>query len=78
MSGDSNRLAKFDLKGRLWTYWGMMGRFPGGMDDPHTIDVDADGNLYVAEVWNNRVEKFVPRPDADKARLVGQKFVLPK
>jgi tripartite motif-containing protein 71 len=71
-----NRLAKFDLNGKLITYWGMVGRFAGGFDDPHTIDVDASGNLYVAEVWNNRVEKFVPREGADKSRLVGQKFVL--
>jgi DNA-binding beta-propeller fold protein YncE len=54
----------------------MYGRFAGGLDDPHTIDVDSSGNLYVVEVYNNRVEKFVPREDADKSRLVGQRFVL--
>ena len=76
VSGDGNRLAKFDLSGKLITYWGMHGRFAGGFDDPHTIDVDSLGNLYVAEVWNNRVEKFIPRQDADKSRLIGQKFIL--
>jgi len=34
------------------------------------------GNLYVVEVCNNRVEKFIPREDADKSRLIGQKFIL--
>jgi DNA-binding beta-propeller fold protein YncE len=68
-------LAKFDLNGKLQTYWGMYGRFAGGFDDPHTIDVDSAGNLYVVEVYNNRVEKFVPRQGADKPRLIGQKFV---
>jgi len=75
-SGAGNRLAKFDLNGRLLTYWGMYGRFPGAFDDPHTIDVDSSGNLYVVEVYNNRVEKFVPRDGADKSRLIGQKLVL--
>jgi len=75
-AGVANRLAKFDLNGRLQTYWGMYGRFAGGFDDPHAIDVDSAGNLYVVEVYNNRVEKFVPRPGADKSRLIGQKFVL--
>ncbi|HET7085872.1 MAG TPA: peptidyl-alpha-hydroxyglycine alpha-amidating lyase family protein [Rhizomicrobium sp.] len=75
VSGDGNRLAKFDLHGKLLTYWGMHGRFAGGFDDPHAIDVDADGNLYVAEVWNNRVEKFVPRAGADRSRLIGPRFI---
>jgi DNA-binding beta-propeller fold protein YncE len=74
-AGVGNRLAKFDLNGKLQTYWGMYGRFAGGFDDPHTIDVDSAGNLYVVEVYNNRVEKFVPRQGADKPRLIGQKFV---
>jgi DNA-binding beta-propeller fold protein YncE len=76
ISGAGNRLAKFDLNGKLITYWGMYGRGPGNFDDPHTIDVDSAGNLYVVEVYNNRVEKFIPREDADKSRLVGPKFIL--
>ena len=76
VSGAGNRLAKFDLNGKLITYWGMYGRGPGNFNDPHTIDVDSAGNLYVVEVFNNRVEKFVPREGADKARLVGKKFIL--
>jgi DNA-binding beta-propeller fold protein YncE len=75
-SGVGNRLAKFDLNGRLVTYWGMYGRFSGGFDDPHTIDVDSSGNLYVVEVFNNRLEKFVPSQGADKSRLIGPKLVL--
>ena len=76
VSGVGNRLAEFDLHGRLITYWGMYGRQSGWFDDPHTIDVDLSGNLYIAEVWNNRVEKFAPRPGANAARLIGKKFIL--
>ncbi len=43
-------------------------------DDPHTIDVDSAGNLYVVEVFNNRLEKFIPREPADKSRLIGTKL----
>jgi DNA-binding beta-propeller fold protein YncE len=75
VSGGGNRLAKYDLGGKLITYWGMYGRFPGGFDDPHTFDVDAAGNLYLVEVFNNRLEKFVPREGADRSRVIGPKFI---
>jgi hypothetical protein len=28
--------------------------------------------LYLAEVFNGRVQKFRPKPGADKAKMVGQ------
>jgi hypothetical protein len=33
-------------------------------------------NLHIAEVYNNHVEKFIPRDDADKSRLIGEKFIF--
>ena len=72
--GTTSRLAKFDLNGRLLTYWGTWGTAPGYMNQPHAFSVDAEGNLYVANGLNQRVEKFVPKPGADKARLVGAGF----
>ena len=36
------------------------------------MTVDQDGNLYLAEVFNGRVQKFRPKPGADPAKLVGQ------
>ena len=44
------------------------------MNQPHAFSVDPAGNLYVANGLNQRVEKFVPKPGADRARLVGQSF----
>ena len=38
---------------------------------PHHLSVDTEGNLYVAEIYNGRVQKFRPRKDADPNRLVG-------
>ena len=34
--------------------------------------MDGEGNLYVAEVFNGRVQKFRPKPGADRSQLVGQ------
>lgn len=73
-----NRIAKFNLNGELQTYWGTTGSDPGSFDNLHNFDVDANGNLFIADAWNNRIQKFVPNEHADPARLIGQEFVLPK
>jgi sugar lactone lactonase YvrE len=73
----TNRILKYDLNGKLLTYWGVGGKGNAGFDDPHTMTVDSEGNLYVADVYNETVKKFVPKPNADPARLVGRPFVLP-
>ncbi len=33
---------------------------------------DQEGNLYTAEVFNGRAQKFRPKPGADPAKLIGQ------
>ncbi len=74
VSGVGNRLVKFDAKtGERKTYWGMYGTQPGMFDNPHFMSVDSEGNLYVAIFTNQQVgiEKYVPRPNADKSRLIG-------
>jgi len=68
------RIAKFDLNGTLQTYWGVTGDAPGAMDNPHSFDVDENGNLFIADAWNNRLQKLVPSENADKARLIAQEF----
>lgn len=72
-----NRIAKFDLNGKLLTYWGVTGRSPGEFDNLHHWDVDAVGNLYVADGGNARIQKLVPKKGADHARLIGQQFFPP-
>jgi hypothetical protein len=44
------------------------------MDNPHSFDVDENGNLFIADAWNNRLQKLVPSENADKARLIAQEF----
>ncbi len=79
VSGVGNRLIRFDIKtGKRLDWWGMYGNFPGSFDDPHFISVDSQGALYVAISSNIKtgVEKYVPRADGDKRRLIGQPLVV--
>lgn len=41
--------------------WLMSGYEPGEFDDPQGVAVDADGNIYVADTNNHRVQKFSAR-----------------
>jgi DNA-binding beta-propeller fold protein YncE len=77
-SNGEDRIVKYDMNGMLQTYWGVHGRFPGALDDLHHFAVDSAGNLYIADCFNNRVQKFIPRADGSPARLVDQPFVLKK
>lgn len=70
--GMSNETLKYDLTGKLLDSWGSYGPFPGGPWGTHQISVDQDWNLYTAEVFNGRAQKFRPRQGIDRARLVGQ------
>jgi len=72
------RFACYDLNGKLMSQWGALGSAPGVTDNAHQIDVDNEGNFYVADANNNRVQKFVPKKGANKAQLIGKELVLKK
>jgi len=72
--GGTNRVVKYDLNGKYLYGWGGPGGLPGQMNGPHSMTVDQEGNLYLAEVFNGRVQKFRPKPGADPAKLVGQEL----
>ena len=65
-----HKFLKFDLNGKLLASWGTFGTFPGTFWGPHQFSMDSDGNLYLAEVFNGRVQKFRPKKGADPNRLV--------
>jgi hypothetical protein len=66
------KMLKYDLNGRMMSSWGTQGDWPGALWGVHQFNVDQEGNLYVAEVDNGRVQRFRPRHNADPAQLVGQ------
>lgn len=66
------RILKYNSDGELLTYWGTAGDFPGGFNGPHDFSVDPEGNLYIDMGFGHRIEKYVPKRNADRSRLVGQ------
>ena len=71
-TGPAGRMQKHDSAGKLLTYWGTPGKLPGGFNNAHDFSVDSAGNLYIVQAQNWRIEKYVPKPNADRSRLVGQ------
>jgi hypothetical protein len=68
---------KFSLDGKILARWGTHGAAPGQMWGVHQFSTDTEGNLYVAEVYGGRAQKFTPKKGADPATLVGLPVLLP-
>jgi len=54
----NSRVAKFSKEGNLVKYWGDRGARPGQFNTPHSIVIDANANLYVADRQNSRIQVF--------------------
>ena len=48
------------------------GDYPGAFLNMHGATVDPEGNLYIAEVGNGRLQKFTPRRGARPELLIGK------
>jgi hypothetical protein len=72
VDGMLNRVVKYDLTGKELFAWGSSGGMPGQLNGGHQLTVDQEGNLYIAEVFGGRVQKFSPLPGADRNQLIGQ------
>ena len=57
--GVNNRVVKLNLDGEILGVLGSYGKMPGKFDFAHSIAVDSGGAIYVAEIKNWRVQKFV-------------------
>ncbi len=57
----NSRVVKFSKEGKYLFEWGKKGRQPGEFNIPHSIDLDSQGNVYVADRENNRIQKFNPK-----------------
>jgi hypothetical protein len=68
----TSRLIKFDQNGNYLYSWGAPGGPAGRLGCSHGITTDQAGNLYLADCFMGRVQKFEPIPGADPDKLVGQ------
>jgi hypothetical protein len=71
--GVTQKFLKYDRTGRLVASWGTFGVAPGCIFGPHGFDVDDENSLYVAENYNDRVQKLRVRDDVadDDPRIIG-------
>jgi NHL repeat len=65
------RFTKLNFKGEHLYTWMVPKDLPDGYLEVHTISVDSNGNLYGGDNQYGRTQKFVPKPGADKALLIG-------
>jgi DNA-binding beta-propeller fold protein YncE len=54
----NSRVAKVDKDGNWLKSWGEPGDKPGQFSTPHSIALDAKGNVYVADRGNARIQVF--------------------
>jgi DNA-binding beta-propeller fold protein YncE len=54
----NSRVAKVDKNGNWLKSWGEPGDQPGQFNTPHSIAADAQGNIYVADRGNRRIQVF--------------------
>ena len=54
----NSRIAKVDKEGNWLKSWGEPGDQPGQFNVPHSIAVDAQNNIYVADRGNRRIQVF--------------------
>jgi sugar lactone lactonase YvrE len=54
----NSRVAKLDKDGNWIKSWGERGDGPGQFNLPHNIAADANGNIYVADRSNRRIQVF--------------------
>src|SRR6266481_2944276 len=54
----NSRIAKADKDGNWLKSWGEPGDKPGQLNTPHSIAVDAQNNVYVADRGNRRIQVF--------------------
>lgn len=66
------RIEKYDLEGNHLYGWGASGTEAGRLACSHGFTTDQDGNLYIADCFAGRVQKFEPIPGADPDHIVGQ------
>jgi DNA-binding beta-propeller fold protein YncE len=55
---DGNRIQVFNKNGTFLFKWGSKGTDDSEFNVPHSVDVDAHGNIWVSDRGNDRIQKF--------------------
>jgi DNA-binding beta-propeller fold protein YncE len=54
----NSRIVKFDRYGNFIRAWGKYGKGPGEFNAPHSVVLDKEGHVYVADRENKRIQIF--------------------
>jgi len=57
-SSGSDQIQKFSPSGDLLATWGGTGTKPGRFDNPTGLAVDLQGNLFIVDTANNRIQEI--------------------
>jgi hypothetical protein len=68
----TSRIIKFDQQGNYLYSWGAPGTQAGRLNCSHGISTDQERNLYLADCFAGRIQKFTPIPGADPSKIAGQ------
>lgn len=58
---NENCILKIDPSGKFITRWGSKGSADGQFNKPTGVAVDKEGNVYVMDTGNHRIQKFTPK-----------------
>lgn len=53
-----HEVQKLNSQGELLASWGAGGSAPGNFDNPSDVAIDSQGNIYIADSNNHRIQKF--------------------
>ncbi len=68
--GENQRITKLDVAGRFVKCWGEPGTEPGQFARIRALALGPDGNLYVADACNHRIQVFTR--DGERVAVWGQ------
>ncbi|HSH75424.1 MAG TPA: hypothetical protein VLA09_07070, partial [Longimicrobiales bacterium] len=68
----TSRIIKFDQNGNYLYSWGAPGPEKGRLSCSHGLTTDQERNLYIADCFAGRIQKFEPIPGADPSKVAGQ------
>jgi len=74
---DPLRFIKLDFEGNHLYTWLVPSEMPDGFSEVHTLSVDSELNLYAGDNIGGRLQKLVPKPDADPELIIRQMWVAP-